>query len=475
MEDTGARPHGDDGARMAGATNARDPRGEGWSGGQRLAGTPRAGHPPSVSRAVLQFVVAGVVALALVAVGTTWLSRRAARAEALRDARALTNVMGTKVIQPNLADGVLTGDPAALARLDRVVRERVLLPPLVRVKVWTAEGRIVYSDEQRLIGSTYDLGAHEQEALRAGITRAAVSDLSEPENRFERADGPLLEVYLPVRTPAGVPLLFETYSRYSSVTSRSRDVWLAFAPITFGALLLLQLVQVPLAWSMARRLRQGQYERERLLRRAIAASDAERRRIASDLHDGVVQELAGASFVLAGAADRAAAVSEPEVSGALQRAAGGVRQSIRALRSLLVEIYPPNLRTAGLAAALSDLVAPLSSQGIEVRRDLPPSVDLPDDVEALVFRVAQEAIRNVANHAGARTVVVRLTVSATCAVLTVTDDGQGFEPAASGARPAAGHFGLVVLRDLATDAGADLRVDAAPGQGTCVRLEVPLS
>lgn len=231
-----------------------------------MASAPNA----SVSRAVMQFIVAGVVALALVAVGTTLLSRRAARAEALRDARTLTGVLATKVIGPNLSDGVLSGDPTAMARLDAVVRARVLLEPVVRVKVWTPAGRIVYSDERRLIGSTYELGAHEQEALRLGLTKADVSDLSEPENRFERAAGPLLEVYLPVHTPNGEKLLFETYSRYSSVTDRSRSVWLTFAPITFGALLLLQLVQVPLAWSMARRVRQA---------RAGAAADACHRRL----------------------------------------------------------------------------------------------------------------------------------------------------------------------------------------------------
>ncbi len=303
------------------------------------------------------------------------------------------------------------------------------MTPVVRVKLWTSTGRIVYSDEPQLVGAIYPLGADEQEALETGVSRADVSDLSAPENRFERSAGPLLEVYLPVHTPSGTPLLFETYSRYSSVKARTREVWLAFAPITFGSLLLLQIVQVPLA---------------------------------------------GASFVLAGAADRAGATGAAELSGPLDRAADGLRRSIRALRSLLVEIYPPNLRTAGLAAALSDLVAPLPSRGAEARLDLPAVVDLPEPVEALIFRVAQEAVRNVTTHAGARAVVVRLTVSATCAVLTVTDDGVGFDPAAVGARPASGHLGLTVLRDLAAHAGADLRLDSAPGQGTSVRLEVPL-
>src|SRR5207248_1277076 len=94
-------------------------------------------------------------------------------------------------------------------------------------------------------------------------------------------------------------LLFEAYFRYDAVTAGGRRSWNDFAPIMLVALIGLEALQIPLAWSMARRVRAGQQRQEVLLRRAIHASDAERRRIASDLHDGVVQDLASVSYSLA--------------------------------------------------------------------------------------------------------------------------------------------------------------------------------
>ena len=119
--------------------------------------------------------------------------------------------------------------PAALERLDRLVQERVLSERVVRVKLWTRDGRIVYSDEPRLIGAMYPRGDDEIEALRSGETHAELSDLTRPENRFERGEGKLYEVYTRVRTPNGTPLLFETYQRSSALTSSGREIWLPFA------------------------------------------------------------------------------------------------------------------------------------------------------------------------------------------------------------------------------------------------------
>ena len=93
---------------------------------------------------------------------------------------------------------------------------------LVRVKIWSADGRILYSDESRLIGDRFALDAEELEVFERPATRSEVSDLSAPENRFERAAGrKLLEVYRPVWTPDRRPLLFETYSAYDAVTART--------------------------------------------------------------------------------------------------------------------------------------------------------------------------------------------------------------------------------------------------------------
>jgi signal transduction histidine kinase len=235
-------------------------------------------------------------------------------------------------------------------------------------------------------------------------------------------------------------------------------------------------VQVPLAWMLARRVQEGQRDRERLLRRAIEASDAERRRIASDVHDGVVQDLAGLSFSLTATADRVVKDgSTEEAASTLRQAAASVRRSMRELRTLLVEIHPPNLHTAGLAAALSDLLAPLAARGIGTNLDVDPDLTLPEDVEALVFRGAQETLRNVVAHASAGNVWVSVRAADGIAALDVRDDGRGFDVDALGAKRAEGHLGLGLLSELARDAGGSVQVRSEAGTGTTIHMEVTSS
>jgi signal transduction histidine kinase len=104
-----------------------------------------------------------------------------------------------------------------------------------------------------------------------------------------------------------------------------------------------------------------------------------------------------------------------------------------------------------------------------VRMDVPEDLRLDESCEALLFRVAQEALRNVAAHAAASHVDVRAERRGDCVSLTVADDGRGFS--VGSARPE-GHFGLSLLEDLARDAGAELTLDSRPGEGTRVRVEL---
>jgi two-component system NarL family sensor kinase len=420
----------------------------------------------STAAALTQFAIAGVIAVVLLALVGVAVLRSTGTSEATKDAKRVTRIVGQGIVEPYITDALLRGDPRAIARVDRVVRHRVLKDPVVRVKIWAADGTIVYSDEPRLIGSRYQLGPDELENLHSNRVDAEVSDLSRPENRFDRFAKKLLEVYLPVHTPSGKPLLFESYQRFSSVAASGRRTWVAFLPAMIGGLLVLWLVQLPLATRLARRVRAGQREREALLQRAIDASDVERRRIAGELHDGVVQNLAGVSFSLAAAAERGEGNG---ASATLERAAAATRESVRELRGLLVEIYPPSLHRSGLAAALGDCAAPLVRRGVEVEIEVPPELQLGVDAEGLLFRVAQEALRNVGAHAGASRVQVRAERSGDRVSMTVTDDGRGFDPRRG--RPE-GHFGLSLIEDVARDAGADLSIDSKPGEGTRVRVEL---
>jgi two-component system NarL family sensor kinase len=414
--------------------------------------------------AVVQFAVSGLLATLVIGLLAVAVIRRTGTNEAVNDAKRVARLAGPGIVEPNLTPGVLSGDRRALARLDRTVRAHLLRDGIVRVKLWTRDGRIVYSDEPRLIGAHYRLGADDLRALN-GHVEADLSDLTQPENRFERSYGKLLQVYLPVRGPDGRPLLFEAYQRFSSVSASGRRLWLAFLPALLGGLLLLWLVTLPLARSMAR-------QRERLLRRAIDSSELERRRIAADLHDGVVQDLVGVSYSLSAEADR---VGDNGARTALRTGAAQARDSVRALRALLVDIYPPSLHQAGLVATLRDLAATLSSRGMATTLEADDALALPAETEGLLFRCAQEALRNAATHAAAGQVTVTLAAADGHASLEVADDGRGFDPAVLEDRPGEGHFGMRLVRDLVRDAGGELVVDSAPGEGTRVRVEVPVT
>ena len=421
-------------------------------------------------RPVAQFALAGLVVLAVFGIAAVLVLRSLARDEALRDARQFAELAGQGIVEPTVVTTLLAGDPAALEAVDRAVNERVLGERVVRVKLWDADGRVVYSDEPRLIGARFPLDESKREVLRTGSTRAELSDLSGPENRFEQGQGDLYEVYLPIRAPDGTPLLFETYQRQGAVAATGRRIWLPFAALLLGSLLLLWLVQVPLAWRLGRRLQRTQEEREALLVRAVEASADERRRIAADLHDGPVQDLAGISYSLSAAAETEAS---PETRHTLRAAAAATRDAMRRLRKLLVEIHPPNLRASGLEAALADLLAPLRAGGLETDLSIAPDAGLGEADEQLVYRAAAEALRNVQRHARATRVSVALASGADAVRLEVVDDGVGFTEAQRGERRDDGHVGLSLLEELAARAGAAVEVRSTPGAGTTFALEVP--
>jgi two-component system NarL family sensor kinase len=417
---------------------------------------------------VAWFLAAGCLVLVVVAYVTGEFSREAAETEAVADARAVTQVLGRSVAEPAIPRGLVSGDTGAIDRFDRAVRDHLLVGQVRRIKIWNADGRILYSDDTRLIDDEFPLGEDEKEVLEKGTTDAEVSDLSQPENRFEKGSGGLLEVYTRITSPEGDPLLFEAYFSAADIAARQRQVFREFRPITLGGLVALLALTVPLLWALTRRLERTARDRERLLRAAADASENERRRIARDLHDGVVQDLAGTSFALSAVAR--APETPPGTAGRLVPMTESLRTSLRTLRSLLVEIYPPDLSADGLATALGDLVAPAMGAGISASVRVDGADGASERSVRLVWRVAQEAIRNAVRHADPRTLDVAVEGAGEWLVLTVTDDGSGFDGTS---RPGdGGGLGLRGLRDLIHEEGGRLKVSSVPAQGTTVRLEV---
>lgn len=421
----------------------------------------------------LTVAVGAVVVLVVVSILGVLAARTLAERQSVNDAANTVDLLAEAVVQPALRDSIATGDPAAVALLAAAVHDALVGSSVVRVKLWTSDGRIVYSDESRLVGRQFALDAEQSAVFERPRTEAEISSLDGPENEFERGQGKLLEAYRPVWTPNGTPLLFETYSPYDEVRDRTSQLWRGFAGVTISSLLLFTALMVPLLWQLMTRVRAAQRQREALLQRAVDASADERQRIAGTLHDGVVQELAGASFALSGAAARAEALEDEQLGTDVRRVAATLRDSISGLRTLLVDIYPETLETAGLLDVLSDLASTLRSRNIEVHLDLPqedPGLGAEND--RLVFRIVHECFQNVQRHSGAANLWLRLAREGDGYVVEISDDGVGFDPAAVLARPEEGHFGLRVLADVAGREGAELSLSSAPGAGCRWRLRL---
>jgi signal transduction histidine kinase len=135
----------------------------------------------------------------------------------------------------------------------------------------------------------------------------------------------------------------------------------------------------------------------------------------------------------------------------------------------LVEIHPPGLNAGGLGAALEDLTAQAASSGVTPTVTVTGMEGTPDHVVALVWRVAQEAIRNAVRHASASSVRVDVVGEGRQVSLTVVDDGIGFDTAADATH---GSYGLRGLQSLVQDGGGRLTVASVPGTGTTVRMVV---
>jgi two-component system sensor histidine kinase UhpB len=211
----------------------------------------------------------------------------------------------------------------------------------------------------------------------------------------------------------------------------------------------------------------GRLERERRdsARRALAAQESERRRIARELHDGVGQVLTAAVLQL----DRAGREARPPASAGVSEARETVRASLEEVRGIAQRLRPEALDDLGLASALAALTNDVSRRtGVHVERTIAAGVPLLDPEEELViYRVAQEALTNVVRHAGAPSARLALEVRGGRVELEISDAGAGFESAGAFAGT-----GVLGMRERALLIGADLELASAPGKGTAVRLRL---
>jgi signal transduction histidine kinase len=182
--------------------------------------------------------------------------------------------------------------------------------------------------------------------------------------------------------------------------------------------------------------------------------------------------LAGTSYAIAAVADDLDRHGDHVRAAKLNEQSAELRQWVRELRTLIVNMAPPKLHEQGLAAAIGDLTSSLQARGIATDVDIDPSARFDAETEALVFRCAQESVRNVLAHADAGQVSLSVEGRDDAGVrMVVVDDGRGYDPLQAEQRREDGHIGLELLQELVEGSGGSLKVKGVPGVGTTVTLE----
>jgi signal transduction histidine kinase len=196
--------------------------------------------------------------------------------------------------------------------------------------------------------------------------------------------------------------------------------------------------------------------RARLLGEALTAEERERVRLAGEIHDDALQELAVARLEL-----------DSERPGAVERARRGLEAADAALRATLARVVPAaEMRVGGLSAVLEAMAADLCEPaGLAWSAHVDPALDGEDPT--LVASIARELVTNAVKHAQASRVDVSASLAATGLSLEVRDDGRGFDPDAA---PARGHVGLTLVENRARAADGTLAIHSAPGEGTAVQV-----
>jgi signal transduction histidine kinase len=272
-------------------------------------------------------------------------------------------------------------------------------------------------------------------------------------------------------------LLRTTAADYSRAASAAQGRSKAGALAVVVAATLLSLV---LLWRVERsRSRQraaeqrAQEERARLVNKILSVAERQRSGMAAELHDGPIQGLTRLGLTLERGQLRLRRGQLEEGRRLLADAQDALADEVESLRRIMATLRPPVLEERGLVSALCDYVEVVRQQaGISCALAARLPKRLPQDTEIVLYRVAQEALTNVARHARASKARVELTETADGVVLEVHDDGVGFDPAAE-QLGGLDHFGLAGMRERVELAGGTWTVWSRPGSGTVLTASLP--
>ena len=432
----------------------------------------------AVRSAMRRFAIGATVTLGVLVLISIYIARLVAREATLEEASFRTTTIADSLAAPLVTTSFRNNEDDAVADMSRLMGNRMSDTTIRHIKIWSADGKILWADEPDLIGRRYTLKSDQVEALNSPKAISDYTDLSDPENISERNEkGPVIETYVGANGADGSRILFETYMSPEGAARQQDAIVRATVLVGLAALVVFGVAVLPLSLRLARQVEGAHRERERMTQHALLSSELERRRIAQDLHDGVIQDLAGAGLVLPLVAERVKeSRSSPKDGDLLTRLHDLVTLNVQRLRSLMAEVYPPDLTGAGLRPAIENLVLETADQ-LDTEVHVDPELRLGEGAARLAYRIVREGLRNVVKHADASSALVEIRREDGCVHVLVADDGRGVpgsdqdrDDADDGDLPEAeGHLGLRLLRDSVHDAKGHLELLPNRPQGTRLR------
>ncbi|MBE0008259.1 sensor histidine kinase [Arthrobacter sp. AET 35A] len=411
--------------------------------------------------AVYRFLLMGLVALVIVAIPVGFWIREVSEDYALENAKGITQRLADYAVGPLVSDELLAGNPESIRRLDNRLSPWIANGAVSRIKVLNADGQVIYSNVPTLIGRELELRESSTALLAEGQGSVTYQSRDELIHELDGGTEELVEVLVGSRGADGDPLIVQAYYDDENVRAQHGDLLLGIVPAILLALVVLQLAQLVPAVRLARRVQGHQVVRRLLLQRAMDASEMERRRIARELHDEVIQDLSGLAYAM----ESQETHGDPGQQQFLNQSRTMLQENVRTLRSMTSALYLTDVQDLDLCSSLERLTEPLKDQGVDVRSQLAECSDLSSEQSAVLYRLAREILMNISKHAHARTVDLVLTREARRTVMVVHDDGIGFD---AKAQPREGHLGLMIMKDAISEAGGSIEVRSRLGEGTRV-------
>ncbi len=408
---------------------------------------------------------AGVLLSLAVAVALGMWIPRLVRLHLLEARAELFGSMGDEIASRSL---VPVGPPGSdsYTKFSQEVALSLIGGETVRVKLWTLDGTVSFSDDPTLVGQHFGLSPAAEAAL-AGRTTFNISDLSEPAHAHERSLGRLMEFYVPVHDSAGETVgLFEVEQRVDALNATlahvERGVWLAIG----SGLGLLGIFMGVLTVRSGRVLNQRRLQAEGLLGSLVRVQEEERRRTVGALHDDVGQPLYRLLYGLEGS--RAKLPAEHPVRAELDRLVDLTREIDRTLRTELRMLHKGDQDELGLETALEGIVEIARTEAnlrIHLDFDGKGHWDIDPLAKTALVHAVSEAVTNVRKHAHATEVRIKVERANREVVAAVEDDGTGIRSPEG--------LGIVATRERLEASGGKLHITSHPGKGTQVRASVP--